>query len=179
MFCLRFGKTLACAISFIIHGNPQSFTMQVQPSKIEDEKHLLILGHVRFMSGTLAATCLIQILMPYLGWLLLGIWTMFLVKITYCWDKPFYKFDIFPNENNTSIVRKKDKRSNYLQFRKRESYILYKLSFFCIIYLPSNILESCILKCHNQINKERKKVLYYIFNKIYFVHIVQIGPPRN
>ena len=27
--------------------------------KIEDEKYVLILGHVRFLSGTLAAACLI------------------------------------------------------------------------------------------------------------------------
>ena len=51
--------------------------------KIEDEKYVLISGNVRFLSGTLVATCLIQILIPYFGWLLLGIWTTFLVKIAY------------------------------------------------------------------------------------------------
>ena len=35
--------------------------------KIKDEKYVLILGHVRFLSGTLATACLIQIFMPYFG----------------------------------------------------------------------------------------------------------------
>ena len=70
--------------------------------KIEDEKYLLILGHVRFLSGTLVAACLIQILIPYFGWLLLGIWTMFLVRITIYWQKPFYNLHIFPNESNNN-----------------------------------------------------------------------------
>ena len=51
--------------------------------KIEYEKYVLILGNFRFLSGTLAATYLIQILIPYFGWLLLGIWTIILVKIAY------------------------------------------------------------------------------------------------
>ena len=51
--------------------------------KIEDEKYVLILGHIRFLSGILVAVCLIQILMPYFGGLLLGIWTMFLMKMMY------------------------------------------------------------------------------------------------
>ena len=41
--------------------------------KIEDEKYVFILGHVRFLSGTPAAACLIQILIQYFGELLLGI----------------------------------------------------------------------------------------------------------
>ena len=37
--------------------------------KIEDdERYLLILGHVRFLSGTTAVTLLILILIPYFGW---------------------------------------------------------------------------------------------------------------
>ena len=72
--------------------------------KKEDEKYVRILGHVRFLSGTLAAACLIQILIPYFGWLLLGMWTMFLVKIAYYWDKPFYNFHIFSNENNNNNI---------------------------------------------------------------------------
>ena len=71
--------------------------------EIEYEKYVLILGNFRFLSGTLVATCLIQILIAYFGWLLLGIWTMILAKIAYYRDKPFYNFHIFPNENNNNI----------------------------------------------------------------------------
>ena len=50
--------------------------------KIEDdERYLLILSHVRFLSGTVFATLLILILIPYFGWFLLVIWTMFSMKI--------------------------------------------------------------------------------------------------
>ena len=37
----------------------------------EDGRYLLILGHVRFLSGIAAATLLILILIPYFGWFLL------------------------------------------------------------------------------------------------------------
>ncbi|KAL6330461.1 hypothetical protein AAG906_040391 [Vitis piasezkii] len=41
-------------------------------------------------------TCfyLILILIPYFGWFLLVMWTMFLVKIACYWDKTFYNFDM-------------------------------------------------------------------------------------
>ncbi|XP_010661682.1 uncharacterized protein LOC104881877 [Vitis vinifera] len=73
--------------------------------KVEDDgRYLLILGHVRFLSGTIAATLLILILISYFGWFLLVIWTMFLVKIACYWDKPFYNFDMFKikNQNTTN-----------------------------------------------------------------------------
>ena len=41
--------------------------------KTEYEKYVLTLGNFRFLSGTLVAICLIQILIPYFVWLLLGI----------------------------------------------------------------------------------------------------------
>ncbi|XP_034708874.1 uncharacterized protein LOC117931910 [Vitis riparia] len=71
--------------------------------KVEDDgRYLLILGHVRFLSGTIAATLLILILIPYFGWFLLAIWTMFLVKIVCYWDKTFYNFDMFKNKKNVN-----------------------------------------------------------------------------
>ncbi|KAL6322812.1 hypothetical protein AAG906_020812 [Vitis piasezkii] len=74
--------------------------------KVEDDiRYLLILGHVRFLSGTVAATLLILILIPYFGWFLLVIWTMFLVKITCYWDKPFYNFDMFKIKNQNTTNR--------------------------------------------------------------------------
>ncbi|RVW97186.1 hypothetical protein CK203_029951 [Vitis vinifera] len=74
--------------------------------KVEDDgRYLLILGHVRFLSGTIAATLLILILIPYFGWFLLVIWTMFLVKIACYWDKPFYNFDMFKIKNQNTTNR--------------------------------------------------------------------------
>ena len=64
----------------------------------ENGRYLLILGHVRFLSGTPAATLLILILIPYFGWFFLVTWTMFLVKIACYWDKTFYNFDMFKNK---------------------------------------------------------------------------------
>ena len=45
-------------------------------------------------------TCfyLILILIPYFGWFLLVMWTMFLVKIACYWYKTFYNFDMFKNK---------------------------------------------------------------------------------
>ena len=84
--------------------------------KVEDDgRYLLILGHVRFLSGTVAAILLILILIPYFGWFLLIIWIMFLVKIVWYWDKTFYNFDIL-KKKNMSMIRKEDK-SSYPQFR--------------------------------------------------------------
>ena len=71
----------------------------------DDGRYLLILGHVRFLSGTVAATLLILILIPYFGWFLLVIWTMFLVKIACYWDKPFYNFDMFKIKNQNTTNR--------------------------------------------------------------------------
>ena len=71
----------------------------------EDGRYLLILGHVRFLSGTAAATLLILILISYFGWFLLVIWTMFLVKIACYWDKPFYNFDMFKIKNQNTTNR--------------------------------------------------------------------------
>ena len=74
--------------------------------KVEDDgRYLLILGHVRFLSGTIAATLLILILIPYFGWFLLVIWTMFLVKIACYWDKPFYNIDMFKIKNQNTTNR--------------------------------------------------------------------------
>ena len=51
--------------------------------KVEDNgRYLLILCHVRFLSGTVAVTLLIMILISFFGWFLFVIWTMFSVKIT-------------------------------------------------------------------------------------------------
>ena len=68
----------------------------------EDGRYLLILGHVRFLSGTTAVTLLILILIPYFGWFFLVTWTMFLVKIACYWDKTFYNFDMFKNKKNAN-----------------------------------------------------------------------------
>lgn len=74
--------------------------------KVEDDgRYLLILGHVQFLSGTVAATLLILILIPYFGWFLLVIWTMFLVKIACYWDKPFYNFNMFKIKNQNTTNR--------------------------------------------------------------------------
>ena len=71
--------------------------------EIEDEKYILILEHVIFLSGTLAEACLYQILMPYFGGFLFGIWILFLLKIACYWDKQVFDFDMFKNhQNNTN-----------------------------------------------------------------------------
>ena len=71
--------------------------------EIEDEKYILILEHVIFLSGTLAEACLYQILMPYFGGFLLGIWILFLLKIACYLDKQVFDFDMFKNhQNNTN-----------------------------------------------------------------------------
>ena len=74
--------------------------------KVEDDgRYLLILSHVWFLSGTVAAALLILILIPYFGWFLLIIWTVFLVKIVYYWDKTFYNFDMFKIKNPNTTNR--------------------------------------------------------------------------
>ena len=71
--------------------------------KVEDDRrYFLILDHVWFLSGTVATSLLIMILIPYFGWFLLVIWTMFLVKIACYWDKTFYNFDMFKKKENSN-----------------------------------------------------------------------------
>ena len=71
--------------------------------KVEDDRrYFLILDHVWFLSGTVAATLLIMILIPYFEWFLLVIWTMFLVKTACYWDKTFYNFDMFKKKENSN-----------------------------------------------------------------------------
>ena len=71
--------------------------------KVEDDRrYFLILDSVWFLSGTVVATLLIMILIPYFGWFLLVIWTMFLVKIACYWDKTFYNFDMFKTKENSN-----------------------------------------------------------------------------
>ena len=71
--------------------------------KVEDDRrYFLILDSVWFLSGTVVATLLIMILIPYFGWFLLVIWTMFLVKIACYWDKTFYNFDMFKKKENSN-----------------------------------------------------------------------------
>ena len=71
--------------------------------KVEDDRrYFLILDHVWFLSGTVATSLLIMILIPYFGWFLLVIWTMFLVKIVCYWDKTFYNFDMFKKKENSN-----------------------------------------------------------------------------
>lgn len=41
--------------------------------KIENKRHFLMLGHIRYLSGILAATLLLLILIPYFEWLLIWI----------------------------------------------------------------------------------------------------------
>ena len=61
------------------------------------EKYILILEHLIFLSGTLAEVCLFQILIPYFGGFLSGIWILYLLKIGCSWDKPFFDFSMFKN----------------------------------------------------------------------------------
>ena len=68
----------------------------------DDGRYFLILSHVWFLSGTVATTLLIMILIPYFGWFLFVIWTMFLVKIACYWDKTFYNFDMFKKKKNVN-----------------------------------------------------------------------------
>lgn len=42
--------------------------------KIEDKRHFLMLGHIRYLSGIVAATLLLLIPILYFEWLLLVIW---------------------------------------------------------------------------------------------------------
>lgn len=42
--------------------------------KIEDKRHFLMLGHIRYLSGIVAATLLLLIPIPYFEWLHLVIW---------------------------------------------------------------------------------------------------------
>ena len=42
--------------------------------KIEDKRHFFMLGHIRYLSGIVAATLLLLIPIPYFEWLLLVIW---------------------------------------------------------------------------------------------------------
>ena len=74
--------------------------------EIEDENNvliLIILENIIFLSGILAEACLFQILKPYFGGFLFGIWILFLVKITCYWDQSVFYFDIFKyHQNNTN-----------------------------------------------------------------------------
>ena len=73
------------------------------------EKYILILEHLIFLSGILAEVCLFQILIPYFGGFLSSIWILYLLKIGWYWDKPFFDFSMFKNHlkstNNTKEGR--------------------------------------------------------------------------
>lgn len=76
-------------------------------NSIED-KLLFLLGHVRFLSETLAAIHLILILISWFWWLLFAIWILFFTKITCFLNKPFYNFRIFNAQNQNINIEVRD-----------------------------------------------------------------------
>ena len=57
------------------------------------DHYLIISYNIRFLSGTLAVTTLYLIAIQPFGWLLLIIWTIWLVKVVLNLHEPFHNFD--------------------------------------------------------------------------------------
>ena len=74
----------------------------------------MILEHVIFLSGTLAETCLFQILTPYFGEFLFGICILFLMKIACYWDQPAFDFDMFMYHQNNTNNMEEEKPQEWL-----------------------------------------------------------------